>query len=185
MELTDDTFLIYAAKHYDNPQCSSHEEFEEDLKRIQYLKRLFNRYSIDRVIHDFSSNPSIFGFHPEGKRNKERDPYSFLEARFGVGQVLCEVNDAIVIPLFIYGLSNKMGSEFKRNWIGDTQKHPIHLMLGAPIDLSRFADMPNTYETHIAIAQACMDAIKQLGEEHRKQYNPQLETTEPQSPQES
>lgn len=44
MELTDETFLIYAAKHYDNPQCSSYEEFEEDLKRIQYLKRLFNRY---------------------------------------------------------------------------------------------------------------------------------------------
>jgi len=44
MELTDDTFLIYASKYYDNPQCSSYEEFEEDLKRIQYIKRLFNRY---------------------------------------------------------------------------------------------------------------------------------------------
>lgn len=44
MELTDDTFLIYAAKHYDNPQCTSEEEFKGDLKRIQYLKRLFNRY---------------------------------------------------------------------------------------------------------------------------------------------
>ena len=44
MELTDETFLIYASKYYDNPQCSSYEEFEEDLKRIQYIKRLFNRY---------------------------------------------------------------------------------------------------------------------------------------------
>jgi hypothetical protein len=44
MKLTDDTFLIYASKYYDNPQCSSYEEFEEDLKRIQYIKRLFNRY---------------------------------------------------------------------------------------------------------------------------------------------
>jgi hypothetical protein len=44
MELTDETFLLYAAKYYDNPQCTSQEEFEEDLKRIQYLKRLFNRY---------------------------------------------------------------------------------------------------------------------------------------------
>jgi hypothetical protein len=44
MELTDETFLIYAAKYYDNPQCSMYEEFEEDLKRIRYLKRLFNRY---------------------------------------------------------------------------------------------------------------------------------------------
>ena len=44
MELTDNTFILYAAKHYDNPQCSSYEEFEEDMKRFQYLKRLFNRY---------------------------------------------------------------------------------------------------------------------------------------------
>ena len=44
MELTEETFLLYAAKYYDNPQCSNYEEFEDDLKRIQYLKRLFNRY---------------------------------------------------------------------------------------------------------------------------------------------
>jgi len=44
MNLTDDTFYIYAAHYYDNPQCSSMEEFEEDLKLIQYIKRLFNRF---------------------------------------------------------------------------------------------------------------------------------------------
>lgn len=30
--------------HYDNPQCTSVVEFEEDLKRFGYLKKLFNRY---------------------------------------------------------------------------------------------------------------------------------------------
>ena len=44
MILSENTFLLYAAKYYDNPQCSAYEEFEEDLKRFQYLKRLFNRY---------------------------------------------------------------------------------------------------------------------------------------------
>ena len=44
MILSEETFLLYAAKFYDNPQCTSMEEFEEDLKRFQYLKRLFNRY---------------------------------------------------------------------------------------------------------------------------------------------
>lgn len=44
MILTESNFLVYAAKHYDNPHCSSTEEFEDDLKRFQYLKRLFNRY---------------------------------------------------------------------------------------------------------------------------------------------
>jgi len=44
MKLEESTFLLYAAKYYDNPQCSSVEEFEEDLKRFQYLRKLFGRY---------------------------------------------------------------------------------------------------------------------------------------------
>jgi hypothetical protein len=43
-KLTDDNFLIYCAKYYDNPQCHSTEEFIEDLKRIKYIKKLITRY---------------------------------------------------------------------------------------------------------------------------------------------
>jgi len=43
-KLSDDNFLIYCAKHYDNPQCHSTEEFIEDLKRIKYIKKLITRY---------------------------------------------------------------------------------------------------------------------------------------------
>lgn len=42
--LTEDNFLLYAMHHYDNPQCHSIEEFEEDLRRFLYLKKLFNRF---------------------------------------------------------------------------------------------------------------------------------------------
>jgi hypothetical protein len=44
LKLEESTFLLYAAKYYDNPQCSSVEEFEEDIKRFQYLRKLFGRY---------------------------------------------------------------------------------------------------------------------------------------------
>lgn len=43
-KLDESNFLLYAAKHYDNPQCFDTIEFYEDLKRLQYLKRLFNKY---------------------------------------------------------------------------------------------------------------------------------------------
>ncbi len=43
--LTEDNFLLYAAKNYDNPQCSSTEEFYDDLKKFKYIKRLFNKYA--------------------------------------------------------------------------------------------------------------------------------------------
>jgi hypothetical protein len=42
--LTDDNFLIYCAKYYDNPHCHSTEEFLEDLNRIKYIKKLITRY---------------------------------------------------------------------------------------------------------------------------------------------
>jgi len=31
-------------KYYDNPQCTEITEFEEDMKRFQYLRKLFGRY---------------------------------------------------------------------------------------------------------------------------------------------
>lgn len=42
--LTEDNFVQYAMKHYDNAQCYSIEEFNDDLKRFLYLKKLFSRY---------------------------------------------------------------------------------------------------------------------------------------------
>jgi hypothetical protein len=43
-DLNDDNFLIFAAKHYDRPHILQ-SEFEDDLKRIKYLKRLFRKYN--------------------------------------------------------------------------------------------------------------------------------------------
>jgi hypothetical protein len=43
-ELNEDNFLLFAIKHYENPQSVTYEDFEEDLKRFKYLKRLLKRY---------------------------------------------------------------------------------------------------------------------------------------------
>jgi hypothetical protein len=42
--VNDENFVVYAAKHYDNPQCFETEEFLDDLKRFKYIKRLMNRF---------------------------------------------------------------------------------------------------------------------------------------------
>jgi hypothetical protein len=41
--LTNDNIMIYAMKIYDKPNCIM-SEFKEDMKRFNYLKRLFRRY---------------------------------------------------------------------------------------------------------------------------------------------
>ena len=42
--LTEQNFIIYAAQNYKNSNCADIEEFNEDLNRIKYIKKLFNVY---------------------------------------------------------------------------------------------------------------------------------------------
>jgi len=50
-DLNDDNFLMYAVKAYNSPHCIM-SEFEGDLKRTKYLKRLFRRYKITRTLKE-------------------------------------------------------------------------------------------------------------------------------------
>jgi hypothetical protein len=43
--LNEDNFMMYAVKAYSSPQCIM-SEFEGDLKRTKYIKRLFRRYKL-------------------------------------------------------------------------------------------------------------------------------------------
>jgi hypothetical protein len=42
--IDNDNFILFAAKHYENPQCYDSDEFYDDLKRFKYIKRLFGKY---------------------------------------------------------------------------------------------------------------------------------------------
>ena len=50
--LTDDSYLLFAMKSYDNPQCVGIDEFYEDLNRIKYLKRLFRKYKTHGILRE-------------------------------------------------------------------------------------------------------------------------------------
>lgn len=50
--LSDQTFLLYAAKHYSNPSCTGLREFQDDLKKFKYIKRLLKRYKKTNVISE-------------------------------------------------------------------------------------------------------------------------------------
>ena len=43
-DLTNENYMLYAMKVYDKPNCIM-SEFKEDMKRFNYLKRLFRRYA--------------------------------------------------------------------------------------------------------------------------------------------
>lgn len=43
-KLNENNFLVFAMNNYDNTQCHSLAEFEDDLKKFIYLKKLIYRY---------------------------------------------------------------------------------------------------------------------------------------------
>lgn len=51
-DLTEENFILYAAKNYSNPQCLDVEEFYDDLARFKYIKRLLRKYQQSGLIQE-------------------------------------------------------------------------------------------------------------------------------------
>ena len=43
-KITSENIMMFAIKHYDNPQCEGEKEFHDDIKRFKYIKRLLRKY---------------------------------------------------------------------------------------------------------------------------------------------
>jgi len=50
-DLNEENFMMYAMKCYTSPHCIM-SEFESDIKRTKYLKRLFRRYKITKSLKE-------------------------------------------------------------------------------------------------------------------------------------
>lgn len=65
-DLNEETFLIYAMKAYEKPNCIM-SEFDGDLKRTKYVKRLFRRYKATKnlkerlILNHIISLNNVFG----------------------------------------------------------------------------------------------------------------------------
>jgi len=66
-ELNDENYIMFAIKHYENPQAVTQEDFFEDMKRFKWIKRLLNKYkntgdlNIHLTINHFIVLYNIFG----------------------------------------------------------------------------------------------------------------------------
>lgn len=43
MVLTNETFPVFAMKNYDNPVCTGIDEFNEDIRKFNYIQKLLKR----------------------------------------------------------------------------------------------------------------------------------------------
>jgi len=85
--LCDDNFMLFAMKAYDKPNCIM-SEFEEDLKRIKYVKRLIRRYRITGelkerlILNHLIILANVFGVESSVKMlfyKLDRDDYDILK----------------------------------------------------------------------------------------------------------
>lgn len=110
---------------------------------------------------------TLLGFHPEGTRNKSDDPHSLLPPKRGVGEVFQLYPEAIVLPVYIRGITNNLLREFWCNWFS-AKKHPIDVYFGPPPSCPDLLDTENTPENHQKISEHCMQSIQALAEIHRE-----------------
>ncbi|MBO87349.1 MAG: hypothetical protein CL927_18530 [Deltaproteobacteria bacterium] len=138
--------------------------------------RAWNRYALRRLQDELTIPGTWVGIHPEGRRNKEAGPYSFLKPHAGTGRIALSVGDIRVVPLYVVGISNNIVQEGVFNWRRPEERR-IDVFFGPPVDLSELrsgidANSEPSQEESLAAAELCMDAIYDLAEQHRSLYNP-------------
>jgi hypothetical protein len=110
-DLNEENFLIYAMKCYNTPNCII-SEFEGDIKRTKYLKRLFRRYKVTKslkerlILNHIILLNNVFGPEATSRilfyRIDERD-YDILKT------FLCYLK---IMPEIIYGINGKNISSY-------------------------------------------------------------------------
>ena len=130
-------------------------------------KAAHNKDALERLTRFLAKPGTLVGMHPEGRRNKDGDPYTLLKAQPGVGEVILRAKP-IVVPLFIGGLGNDFVGEYRLNYRRDSHRtHPIILCFGDPVDYTEFCDQPVRAALSKRTSDKVLRAIEALGERER------------------
>lgn len=127
-------------------------------------KREFDKFSLRELIRLCTiGRGHVIGFHPEGKRNLNDNPYEFLPAQPGIGKVIMAARPQVV-PVFITGLGNDLPKQILGNWRGGEK---VRIWFGEPLDLSEFYAKSDRLRTHKEISDFLMAKIGELGNQDK------------------
>jgi len=119
-------------------------------------RRKLNHTGLDQMA-DFLGKGASIGIHPEGRRNKTGDPYTFLPPKPGLGLLVERCHpDVAIVPYFIIGLTNDWKHETTRWARKDGERgEPIRIRFAEPI---RAGDVREG-RTPIEVVETVMAAI--------------------------
>jgi hypothetical protein len=105
-DLNEDNFIMYAMKCYTSPHCIL-SEFESDIKRTKYLKRLFRRYKSTKSVKErLVLNHIILLNNVFGPEATSRILFYKIDERdFDVLKTFLSYLD--IAPDFVYGIRGK------------------------------------------------------------------------------
>ena len=120
-ELNDDNYLIFAIKHYDNPQAVTYEDFLNDMKKFKYVKRLLKRY---KKTGDLKSHLLINHFI-----------------------VLYNVFQDATTPLLFYKIEKELWEPMKTfiMFLGKLPEHPRSIISDIQVDIECLKQLNQTY----------------------------------------
>ena len=120
-ELNDDNYLIFAIKHYDNPQAVTYEDFLNDMKKFKYIKRLLKRY---KKTGDLKSHLLINHFI-----------------------VLYNVFQDATTPLLFYKIEKELWEPMKTfvMFLGKLPEQPRSFISGIQVDIECLKQLNQTY----------------------------------------
>ena len=120
-ELNDDNYLIFAIKHYDNPQAVTYEDFLNDMKKFKYVKRLLKRY---KKTGDLKSHLLINHFI-----------------------VLYNVFQDATTPLLFYKIEKELWGPMKTfiMFLGKLPEHPRSFISDIQVDIECLKSLNQTY----------------------------------------
>ena len=109
-ELNESNYLLFAIKFYNNPQAVTRDDFESDLKRIRYIKRLLKRY----------------------KNTGELKIHLILNHL----TILFNVFDEATVPLLFYNLEEELWPPIKSFlvFLNQIPEYPKSGVSGIPVD---------------------------------------------------
>jgi hypothetical protein len=105
-ELNEDNFMMYAVKCYTSPHCIM-SEFEGDIKRTKYLKRLFRRYKVTKSLKErLIMNHIILLNNVFGPEATARILFYKTDVRdYDILKTFLDYLD--IMPDFVYGINGK------------------------------------------------------------------------------
>jgi 1-acyl-sn-glycerol-3-phosphate acyltransferase len=128
-------------------------------------KLTLNPIGLAQLRHVLDTPGAVVGIHPEGTRGKGRDPYTFLPARPGLGELVATVpDDVVLVPLFVVGLKNAFVPQVLSNF-GIGAAAPVRIRFGAPLTAGEARALgPDA----AAISRAVFARVVALGEDDRR-----------------